>query len=105
MELYKMRIVDELFRISIPSDLRKELDINTRDKISLTTIGTIVILMKAESDAVTDVEAGVYICETNELGMIILPQEVRTFLDCKVADRLPLYLTDSLMILKSAVKK
>ena len=107
MERYNSRLVDELGRITIPSQLRKELEINTGDKISLTVVSTIVIMEKAARDAdATDVGIGAdsYICETNELGMITLPLELRQQMGWQTKDELPLYHTDNLMILKSEIK-
>ena len=101
MELYKSRTLDELGRISIPSDLRKELSLNPGDKISLTTISTITVLEKVEGAT----EADGTICEVSELGVITLPAELRQQRGWKEKDKVALYHTDNLMILKSDTRK
>ena len=101
MERYKSRGVDELGRIVLPSDLRTELNLDTEDKVSLTAVSTIVILQKAECNE----DAGCYLCDVSELGMIKMPAELRQQMGWNEKDRLALYHTDNLMILKSAEKK
>ena len=101
MERYKSRGVDEFGRIVLPSDLRVEMNLDTGDKVSLTVVSTIAILQKAECSE----DAGCYLCDVSELGMINLPAELRQQMGWEVKDRLALYHTDNLMILKSAEKK
>jgi len=98
LERYKSRNVDELGRISIPSELRKELSLDTGDKISLTAVSTIVVLQKAANDAGA-------VCDINDIGMITLPAELRQQMGWKEKDKVALYHTDSLMILKSDARK
>ena len=100
MERYNSRLVDELGRITIPSQLRKELEINTGDKISLTAVSTIVVMEKATGDAVAEC----HVCDVSELGMITLPLELRQQMGWQTKDELSLYHTDNLMILKSEKK-
>jgi len=93
-------LVDEFGRISIPSQLRKELEINTGDKISLTAVSTIVVMEKATGDVVAEC----HVCDVSELGMITLPLELRQQMGWQTKDELLLYHTDNLMILKSEKK-
>ena len=100
MERYNSRIVDELGRISIPQQLRKELEISTGDKISLTAVSTIVVMEKVTGDG----GAGRYVCDVSELGVITLPLELRQQMGWQTKNELPTYHTDSLIILKSEKK-
>ena len=108
MERYNSRTLDELGRITIPNQLRKELEINTGDKISLTVVSTIVVMEKASGDCADATGSGTgadpYICKANELGVITLPLELRQHMGWQERDELPLYHTDNLMILKSEKK-
>jgi len=101
LERYKSRIVDELGRIVIPGELRKELCFDTGDNVSLTVVGTIVILQKAEGGAGAECNH----CQVDELGRVALSTELRQQMGWSEKDTLALYHTDNLMILKSAEKK
>ena len=98
MERYSSRTVDELGRIALPGDVRKLLELETGNNLSLTIVGTIVILQRVESDT----DTGCCHSKANDFGMITLPTEVRQTMDWKEKDKVALYLTDNLVILKSA---
>ena len=97
MERYNSRTIDENGRLVLHREIRKELGIEAGDKISLMLIDTIVILRRVESDA----EEDCIVCQVNDLGMISLPAEVRESLGWKERDKVAVYHTDNIVILKS----
>ena len=98
MERYSSRTIDEMGRLSLHSEIRKVLGLETGDKISLKLIGTIVILRRAESDS----EKDCVVCQVSDIGMINLPVEIRQALGWKEKDKIAVYCVDNIVILKSA---
>jgi AbrB family looped-hinge helix DNA binding protein len=98
MERYKTRTMDEQGRISIPCDLRKEFGVEAGGNISLTPISNIVVIHQAGGDA----NPSRAVVKVNELGMIYLPVEIRHKMGWKEKDRIALYYTENVIILKSA---
>ena len=98
MEKYSVRTIDEAGRIALHSDIRKKLNLNTGDEVSLTLVGTILILQR-KADASESANA---VCQVNNVGMIDLPTELRQKLNWKVLDKVSMYLTDDMVIIKSA---
>ena len=98
MERYNLRHIDELSRVVVHSDIRKKLRLETGDEVSLTPIGTIVVLQRAEGEP----GAGCYVSKVSELGAIEIPTELKQKMEWKTADGLATYLTDNLVIYKLA---
>lgn len=98
MERYSSRTIDELGRLVLHSDLRKRLALETGNNLSLKPVDTIVILQRAENDAESDYA----LCPVDELGRLVLPIELRQKLGWKEKDKLALYHTDNIIILKQA---
>lgn len=102
MERFSSRTIDELGRIVIHIDLRRLLILETGDKVSLTLVGTLVIMQRVEDcseDAVGPVCA---LSTISELGMIKLPAEFRKRLGWEAKEKVALYHTDNMVIMKSA---
>jgi len=91
MERYSVRKVDELGRIALHSELRKNLGLETGSKIALTVIDSIAVIQR--------VDAGE--CEISELGTITIPVDVRQKLKWGMGSEIAVYHTDSLLILKT----
>lgn len=102
MERYSARTVDELGRLTLHSDLRKRLGLETGDKVSLMLVDTILILRRAQGCAEGESQSGCLCCPVSELGMIELPIEIRQKLSWKENAQVALYHTDNIIILKSA---
>jgi len=100
MERYSSRTVDELGRLVLHSDLRQRLGLETGDSVSFTLVDTIIILQKAEDD----LESACATSKVSELGMIDLPVEQRRKLGWETKDKVALYHTDNMVILKLAEK-
>jgi len=98
MERYSARTIDELNRIVIHSELRQKLGLETGIKVSLQVIDTIVVMRKTDAEA----EKDCYVSQVSDLGMIELPAELRKQMSWKTADKIALYNTDNLIILKTA---
>ena len=98
MERYNSRTIDELGRLVLHTDLRQRLGLETGGKISLKHVDTIVIMQPVEDDAESDAA----VCKVDELGRIVLPIELRQKLGWREKDKLALYHTDNIIILKQA---
>ena len=97
MERYSSRTIDELGRIVLHSELRKKLNMETNDKLCLQLVDTLLVLKKSESKVKEDCN----ICLIDELGRIILPEEFRAKLYWGKGDKIAVYNTDNIIILKS----
>ena len=96
MERFSSRTVDELGRLVLHSEIRQRLGLEMGSKVSLTLVGTIVVMQRAEDDSD---------CETHivdDLGRVVLPAELRKTLDWKEEHKVSFFHTDNLIILKSA---
>ena len=98
MERYSSRTLDENGRIVVHSELRKSLELETGDKFSFTLVGTIIILQKVEGEP----EPNCAISEISEVGLITIPSDMRKQLGWNTKDKIAVYFTDNLLILKSA---
>jgi bifunctional DNA-binding transcriptional regulator/antitoxin component of YhaV-PrlF toxin-antitoxin module len=98
MERYSSRTLDEQGRIVVHSELRKSLKLETGDKFSFTLVGTIIILQKLEGEP----EPNCAVSKINELGAITIPSDMRKQLGWNTKDKIAVYFTDNLLILKSA---
>jgi len=98
MERYTTRTIDELWRIVLPSDIRKKFELEPGVKLSMTVMETIAILHRG-----IDTSAPVCaVCEVSDLGTIELPSEMRQRLAWKVKDRIAFYNTDYVIFMKLA---
>ena len=98
MERYSLRTIDELNRIVIHSELRQKLGLETGSNISLQAIDSIVVMRQASAAS----EQDGYVSQVSDLGMIELPAELRKQMGWRVGEKIALYNTDNLLILKSA---
>ena len=95
MEKYNTRIVDEVGRITIPADLRKDWDLETGSDISLTRVSALVVLQRSDGDK------GIT-CRVDDLGRIDLPVQICNQMGWKEKAHIALYYTGNEIILKSA---
>jgi len=98
MERFSARSIDELNRIVIHSELRQKIGLETGCKVSLQTVDTVVIIRRIE----TEPESSCFASQICELGMVELPAKLQKQMGWKVADKIALYNTDNLIILKTA---
>ena len=98
MERYSSRTIDELGRIVLHSELRKKLNVATNDNFCLQLVDTLLVLQKLETKSEGDCPT----CQIDELGRITLPKEFRTKLHWETSNKLAVYHTDNLLILKLA---
>ena len=98
MEQFSGRTLDELGRLSLHGELRQRLGLDTGDKVSLTLVGTIIVLQRIEGDT----EPGYAVSQVSDLGVIDLPCEYRQSLGWKEKDKIAMFHTDKMIILKAA---
>jgi len=98
MERFSSRGIDELGKIVLHFDIRQRLGLESGDKVSLTPIDNLIILRKAADGSESDCFAS----QMDDLGRIELPRELRQKFDWKEKDRVAVYNTDKIVILKSA---
>ena len=98
MERYSSRTIDELGRIVLHSELRKKLNLSTNDKFCLKLVDTLLILQGLTNED----EESCTTCTIDGFGRIDLPGELRKQLCWDVNDKVAVYYTDNLIILKSA---
>ena len=98
MERYSARAVDELNRLVLHGELRKELGFEEGDNVSLLRVDTIVILQKADGD----LGQGYFASQVDDFGRIVLPAELQQQMGWEVKSRVAVYHTDNMLILKSA---
>jgi bifunctional DNA-binding transcriptional regulator/antitoxin component of YhaV-PrlF toxin-antitoxin module len=104
MERYSARTIDEVGRLVLHSDLRQRLGLETGDTVSLTVVGTIAIMQRVEGISEGETGPVCVLSTVNEIGMFELPAELRKWLDWETKDRIAMYHTDDLVILKLAEK-
>ena len=98
MERYSSRTLDEQGQVVLHDTLRKKLRLDKGVKLAINHVDTLLILQRvADSQAIENA-----VCEVDDLGRIILPEEIRRQLNWSAKDELALYHTDKLIILKSA---
>lgn len=116
----KIRKIDELGRIIIPIEMRNYLEIKTGDKIDICKSGRNIILKKSENIERQmkhiDIDKGIEIdiqitylknnsahnCYTrsiNDLGMVVIPLELRKNLNIKEKDKVKICVKDNNIIL------
>ena len=100
MERYSTRTIDELGRLSIHSELRQRLGMEAGNKLSLKIVDTIIILQKVADGTTTDCA----VCTISDMGMFEVPKEIRQTLEWNVKDKIAVYHTDNIIILKLAEK-
>ena len=98
MERYSSRTIDELGRLVLHSDVRQLLDLKTNDNVSMLFVENIAIVRRKSEG----VEQGLATSAVDELGRIEIPAEYRKILGWQEKDRLAVYLTDNIIILKKA---
>jgi len=100
MERFSSRTIDEFNRITLHSEIRKLLSVQTGDKISLKIAYSLVVLQKLDGE----LEPDCFAYKINDLGMIEFPYELRQRLGWNTKDKVAIYLTGSMIILKLAEK-
>ena len=98
MERYSSRTIDELGRIVLHSELREKLSLEVDDKIYLKVVDTLLVLQKLNGCS----ESGCFVCQVDALGRMGLCSELLTKLSWQTGDKIAVYHTDNLLILKSA---
>ncbi|MCL2576014.1 MAG: AbrB/MazE/SpoVT family DNA-binding domain-containing protein [Defluviitaleaceae bacterium] len=97
MERYSAKTIDKRNRIVLHKELRDKLQLGICADIRLMPMGNVVILQRANSYEGGDVTI------VDELGRIILPNELVEYMDWKEADRISIYyVDDSMLILRQA---
>jgi len=100
MERFSARTIDEMGRLALHGDLRQRLGLDTGESVSFVMVGTLVIMQRADgTPAAADTDA---ISQMNDLGMVTLPKAMRQKLGWREGNKVALYLTDELVIIKSA---
>lgn len=113
----KVRTIDELGRIVIPIEVREYLTIKPGDKIDILESGKNIILKKSKNiEKQINVDNGIEIniqitylnnnsihnCYTryiNELGMLVIPIEIRKNLNIRERDKMKICIKDESIIL------
>ena len=116
----KIRKIDELGRIVVPIEMRNHLEIKTGDKIDICKSGRNIILKKSENiekkmkhitiDKGIEVDIQItylknnsthncYTRSINELGMVVIPLELRKNLNIKEKDKMKICVKDDNIIL------
>jgi len=98
MERFSSRGIDELGKIVLHFDIRQRLGLESGDKVSLTPIDNLINLRKAADGS----EADCFASQMDHLRRIELIRELRQKFDWKEKDRVAVYNTDKIVILKSA---
>ena len=98
MERYSARSIDQNGRFMLHNELRRKLCLTTGDTLSLKHIDTIIIMQRMTEESIS----GDILCEIDNLGIITLPSELRNNLGWKIEDKIALYHTDNIVILKKA---
>ena len=98
MERFSARTIDELGQMGLHGELRQKLGIGEGDSITLKPVDTLIILQKA----VEGEEQDGFTCPVNALGMFELPRELRQQFGWKAKDKIAVYNTDNVLILKLA---
>ena len=116
----RVRKIDELGRIVIPIEIRNYLDIKSGEKIDILKSGRNIILRKStnikkhirhiniEKGIEVDIQVtyykdhekqNLYTRSINELGLLVIPLELRKSLDIKEKDSLKIYVKNDYIIL------
>ena len=98
MERYSSRTIDELGRLVLHTELRKLLNLETGDTVTMLVVENIIILRRVNEG----LEQGLATSKVDELGRVVIPVEIRNVLGCQAKDKLAVYLTGNIIILKSA---
>ena len=97
MEKFQIRTIDELCRVVIPVDFRRKLGLQKGDNVSLTHIGTEVVMQRADSDT-----NALTVCNIDFLGRVILPASIRRQMGWGEKGKIAMYHTGDSIILQSA---
>ena len=96
MENNQARTIDELGRLLIPSQLRKELGLQKGDNLALAHIGTEVVMQRTQDGTSTTCPT----CQIDFLGRIDLPAEIRQHMGWKEKDKISMRQLGNAIILK-----
>ena len=94
MERYNNRKIDETGKIVLHSTLREVLKLDKGSKITLSHIGSLVVVGCGEGDGTT--------CTVDELGRFELPSEVRKEFGWTTGSEVAVYHTGTQLVLKTA---
>ena len=100
MERFSSRTIDELNRITLHSEIRKSLGVQAGDKFSLKIAYSLVVLQRLDGE----LESDCFVSQINDLGMMELPYELQQRLGWNEKDKVAMYLTGGMIILKLAEK-
>lgn len=94
-----VRKIDELGRVTLPIELRRNLGIEEKDPIEIFVESGAIILKKHEETAETSKNTGI-VRKIDELGRVTLPIEIRRMLDIEEKDPIEIHVDDTLLFLK-----
>ena len=98
MERYNSHGIDEMGQLVLHGDLRKKLGFETAGEVSMMPVEHIVILRRLEGEP----ESGCFTSSVCNLGRINLPADLREKMGWQVKNRVAIYNTGNLIILKLA---
>ena len=99
-KITKVQVIDELGRIRIPFEIRKRLQLHTREKLEIYTSGKNIILKKrvnAKSKKLNN--ANIILRVIDEFGRLVLPIEIRKEQNFKENDQVKFWVKDDYIIL------
>lgn len=91
-----IKLVDELGRIVIPIEIRKNLKIKEKDKMNIYLENHNIVIEKY----IKDEENNTLTRRVDELGRVVIPIEIRYRLGIKEKDKFEIYVDNNKIILK-----
>ena len=93
-----VRKIDELGRVTLPIEIRRNLGIEEKDPIEIFLESGSVILKKHQDESGVS-NTGI-VRKIDELGRVTLPIEIRRMLDIEEKDPIEIFIEDSALLLK-----
>ena len=91
---------NEIGMITIPSTIRRKLDVKYKDKMEISLVDKNIIFKKITSEDKSNDQNCIRVID--EFGRIIVPKEMRNSLNIKNDDKINCSVDDDLIILKRA---
>lgn len=99
-KITKVQVIDELGRIRIPFEIRKRLQLHTREKLEIYTSGKNIILKKRVNEKSNKLNnANIILRVIDEFGRLVLPIEIRKEQNFKENDQVKFCVKDDYIIL------
>ena len=92
--------INEIGMITIPSTIRRKLDVKYKDKMEISIVDKNIIFKKITSEDKSNDKNCIRVID--EFGRIIVPKEMRNSLNIKNDDKINCSVDDDLIILKRA---